>query len=117
MDKRYKALRTIGSIYKVLGIIAGIVTILIGIGVCLTSVLGGAMMNGVVRELGGSSSTGIFSGMIGAALVNIFVLLNGGGLALTFYAMGEGIYVMLSLEENTRSAVELLNSRIENNNL
>ena len=108
MDKRFKALRTIGSIYKILGIIAGIITALIVIGICVTSVLSGAVMDSVVRELGGSGSSGIFSGMLGGLLVNLFVLLNGGGIALTFFAMGEGIYVLISLEENTRATVELL---------
>ena len=41
MDKKYTVLRTLGKIYKVLGIIGGVLTLLTILGVCATSVLGG----------------------------------------------------------------------------
>jgi len=112
MEKKYKALRTIGTIYKILGTVAGIITLLAVIGICAASVLGGAALDSFSRELGDygySGPSGVFSGVVGGLLISIFVILNGGGLALTFFAMGEGIYVLISLEENTRATVDLLN--------
>jgi hypothetical protein len=108
MEKKFNALRTIGAIFKILGVIAGIITLLIVIGICATSILGGAAIDSLSRELGNSGASGIFSGVLGGLLASIFVIINGGGLTLTFFAMGEGIYVLLSLEENTRATVDLL---------
>ncbi|MBC8505861.1 MAG: hypothetical protein ISR58_14970 [Anaerolineales bacterium] len=114
MEKKHKALRTIGAIYKILGIIAGIVTLLTVIGICAASILGGAALDSLGRELGGygySSPSGLFSGagLVGGLLISLFIILNGGGLALTFYAMGEGISILISLDEKTSDTVELLN--------
>lgn len=114
MAKKYKALRTIASIYKILGIVAGIVTILAVIGICAASVMGGAAMDSLSRDFGGygySGPSGVLSGVVGGLLINFFVILNGGGLAITFFAMGEGIYLLISLEENTRATVGLLKSQ------
>jgi hypothetical protein len=108
MEKKFNALRTIGVIFKIFGVIAGIITLLIVIGICATSVLGGAAIDSLSRELGNSGASGIFGGVLGGLLASIFVIINGGGLTLTFFALGEGIYVLLSVEENTRATVDLL---------
>ncbi|MEA3351410.1 MAG: hypothetical protein U9Q82_12370 [Chloroflexota bacterium] len=114
MEKKYKALRTIGTIYKILGTVAGIVTLLAVIGICAASVMGGAALDSVSQEFGDygySGPSGVFSGLVGGLLISLFVILNGGGLALTFFAMGEVIYVLISLEENTRATAALLNRK------
>ncbi len=75
MEQRYTALRTIGSIYKVLGIIAGAITLLavLGLGRFLGSFLGGGFLGILV------------------------MLIYGGGIALTLYAAGEGVFLLLAL--------------------
>ncbi len=111
MEKKYKALRTIGTIYRVLGAIAGIITLLVVLGICAASTLGGAALDNFSRDLGGygySGPSGLFSGFVGGLMISILVIINGGGLAITFYAMGEGIGVLIALEENTRATVALL---------
>ena len=108
MEKKYKALRTIGSIFKILGIIAGILTLLVVIGLCATSILGGAVWDSFGNELGYSGGGGMFSGVVGGLMLSFFAILNGGGLALSFYAMGEGLFILIALEENTRTTAELL---------
>ncbi len=109
MEKRYHALRMVASIYRVLGIIAGILTVLVMVGTCLAAVLGGAAMDSAAREFGrGMGMTGVFSGFVGAAITSIILLIWGGGAALTLYGIGEGIYLLLALEENTRATVNLL---------
>lgn len=111
MEKKFKALRTIGTIYYILGIFVSIVTILCVIGICATTTLGGALdsTSKGLGNYGSLNSLGLFSGALGGLLINIFVLINGGGLALMFFAISEGIYVLLSLEENTRATALLLN--------
>ena len=106
MEKHYTALRTIGSIYKVLGAIAGVVTVLLVIAACLTSVLGGAAADTFGRQLGSDVGLGgLLGGVFGGLLLSFFIVLYGGGMALTLYAAGEGIYLLLALEENTRATV------------
>jgi hypothetical protein len=116
VERRYGALRFVGTVYKVVGIIAAVLTLLAVIGVCLFSVLGGAAMGGLGRELGRNTAFGGFlSSTIGGAIGAILTILYGGGLALTLYAIGEGIYLLLALEENTRLTAQLLQSQVRDN--
>jgi len=108
METKFTALNTIASIFKIIGMITAILTLLVVIGICATSILGGAALDSFSRDFGGSGTPGIFSGIIGGLLISFFVIINGGGLALSFFAMGEVIFVLLSLEENTRATVDLL---------
>ena len=109
MGKRYTALRIIGSIYKALGIIVGVITILGVLSICATSVLGGAIVDNLTNQLGGNAGgAGLFSGIFGGLILGLFVIINGGGIAVTLYALGEGIYLFLAMEENTREISILL---------
>lgn len=112
MEKRYRALRTIATIYKLLGVIAGAITLLIVLGLCAGIVLGGAALEGVARELGGGQGMGLLSSTIGGLAVGLFALLNGGLLALTFFSLGEGISLLIALEENTRYTAQVLNYQV-----
>ena len=105
MEKRYTALRIIGTIYKVLGGIVGVLTILVVLGICAASVLGGAAMGNLGRNAG---VTGLFGGALGGLVIGVVAIVYGGGLAVTLYAVGEGVYLLLALEENTRATVALL---------
>jgi len=119
MEKKYKALRIIGSIYKILGIIVSVITILVIIGICATSFLGGAALENFSRELGDygySGSAGVFGGLLGGFLLSIFAIINGGIIALSLFGIGEGIYVFISIEENTRTTAELLKTSIKIDN-
>ncbi len=112
MERRYTALRTIGTVYKALGVLAGIVTILIVLSLCATSVLGGTVLGNLAREFGRGPGMGVsFGGVIGGVLGSLLAILYGGGLAVTLYAFGEGIYLLLALEENTRVTAALLQQR------
>ncbi|MFN2157867.1 MAG: hypothetical protein ACK2UX_21755 [Anaerolineae bacterium] len=112
MERKYGALRFVGTVYKVVGIIIAVLTLLAVVGVCLFSVLGGAAMGGIGRELGRNTAfSGFLSSTVGGAIGAFFTILYGGGLALTLYAIGEGIYLLLALEENTRLTAELLQAQ------
>lgn len=107
MEKRYKALRAVGTFYKVLGIIAGIVTILIVLGICGISLSGGAILSRLARDNPNASFLSLYSGFLGIVWA-VVALIYGGGVTLTLFAAGEGIYLLLGLEENTRLTSMLL---------
>jgi len=109
MEKRYKSLRVIGTIYKVLGGIVAVITILSVLGICATSVLGGAAINNFGRQYGGNSGVwGLFSGVLGGIIGSVLTIISGGALAVTLYATGEGVYLLIAIEENTRVTAALL---------
>ncbi len=104
MDKRYLALRIVGILYKVLSVIVAATTILLVIGICGTSFLGGAAIDSVASQFGGDTS---FAGMLGSVLGGLIIsglfIIYGGGLALTLFAVGEGVSLLVAMEENTRA--------------
>jgi hypothetical protein len=115
MEKRYKALRIIGTVYKVLGGISAVVTVMLVIAFCATSVLGGAALDRFGREFGGHSPMGGFlGGMLGGVVGTVMVILYGGGLSVTLYGIGEGVDLLMALEENTRLTAELLRKQFSN---
>ncbi len=99
MEKRYRALRTIGTIYKVLAAIVAAITLLSILGLCATSILGGVGQAAFSR---GSGFGGLFGGVLGALIFSVVGIIYGGAVSLTLYAVGEGIDLLLALEENTR---------------
>ena len=114
MEKKFQILRFVGTVYKIFGIIAGVITVLIAIGACLVSVLGGPMMEqlgGAVPGLRGGATPGM--GVVGGIIASLLFLLYGGGLAITLYAAGEGVYLLIALEENTRRTAQAIS---QNNN-
>ena len=114
MEKKYKALRFIGTFYKVVGIILGVLTAISAIGFCLFSILGGSLMNLMINSLGnsyGSASTGpggLLGGILGGVIGGVLILLYGGIMSITLYAAGEGVYLAIGIEENTRTTASLL---------
>ncbi len=105
MEKRYSALRLIGTVYKVLGVIAGAITLLAVLAVCASAVLGGAALDDFGRRQGLPNLVG---NAFGGIIVGVAGILYGGIIAVTLYAFGEGVYLLLALEENTRATVALL---------
>jgi hypothetical protein len=116
MEKRFSILRFVGSIYKILGVIVAVLTILGAIGFCGTSLLGGAAMERISQDLGTTQGlgpgVGIFSGAVGGVIVGLVILIAGVFNAVTFYAFGEGISLFLALEENTRATNLLLQRQL-----
>lgn len=93
MSRQFTALRVVGTVLKVLGWLWLIVGVLAGIGVlifgfALTDQFGlpGLAVGGPVAGIGG------FLAALLAGIINF----------LLFYAAGEGIYLFLCIEENTR---------------
>ena len=112
MEKRYKILRLIGSVYKVIGIVAGVITIIGAIGSCAFSAIGGSAMDSLLNSYGNSyGASGLFSGVLSGFLLGGMILLYGGITAISLYALGEGIYLFIDLEENTRATAALLQQK------
>lgn len=110
--KHYQALRTIGSIYKVLGIIAGVLTILLVLGFCGFSTLGGGILSSFGDRYGSGLGAGPIVGFISGVIGSIVIIIYGGAISVTLYAAGELVYLILALEENTRATAALLQQQI-----
>jgi hypothetical protein len=108
MEKRYRALRVIGTIYKVLAAIVAGITLLSILGLCATSILGGLGQAAFFRGNGFGFFGGLFGGILGALIFSVVGIIYGGAISLTLYAFGEGIDLLLALEENTRMAAMAL---------
>ena len=114
MEKKFKALRFVATVYKVIGIIGGVLTAVSAIGFCLFSILGGSLMNSVLNSVsnyngGGSSGpAGFLGGILGGVIIGGIILLYGVIGSITLYAFGEGIYLLIALEENTRTTALVL---------
>ncbi len=52
MEKRFKALRFMGTLYKILGVINGVATLILAVGICAVSVLGGAGLSDFAGQYG-----------------------------------------------------------------
>lgn len=113
MKKKFIALRIVGTVYKILGILMALLAVLGAIGLCA----GGALGGGLASVLSSNLDLGPFSGMLDGAMDVAAILLFGlaiGGIiyslmgALTLYGLGELVYLFLALEENTRATADLL---------
>lgn len=104
MDRKFKVLRLIGTIYKVIGIITGVITLLLAIGSCLVGILSGAAVEQFQEQFG----LGVVSSAVGGIVAGGVILLYGVVMTLMLYGFGEGIYLALAVEENTRRTAEYL---------
>ncbi|MEI7988286.1 MAG: hypothetical protein WCI88_04540 [Chloroflexota bacterium] len=111
MKRKYGALRTISTIYKILAGLAAIITVLLIIGSCLSSFFGGMFANQLLESFGrGGGGGGGFNaaGLIFGAIISFIVLLYGGVITVSLYAMGEMVDLLIALEENTRLTASML---------
>jgi hypothetical protein len=112
MERRYHALRTIANVYRVLGYIALVLTILAVIAICGFSVLGGSVINSIAQQNGYSTNgSGLVGGLFGGVIASILVILYGGVVALALIAFGEGIYLLIAVEENTRKTALMVENQ------
>jgi hypothetical protein len=103
MEKRFRALRIIGTIYKIFAFIVLGLGVLFGLIYLVVGLVGGA------SAMSRDASFGALGGIIGVA----------GGLAILIYAVivflilygaGEAVFLALAVEENTRETNMLLRS-------
>ncbi len=112
MEKKYHALRTIGSIFRVIGYIVLVITILAALAVCGISVVSGTAIESASQQFGvNTTGAGFLGGLFGGLLAAIFVVLYGGLIALSLVAFGEGIYLLIGIEENTRMTAMMVENQ------
>lgn len=102
---KYRALRIVSTIYKIL---AWIVLVMGVLGVCASSAL---TATGALALLGEEGAAAGVSGIVGAAVIFVGGLLAVGFYVLILFAVSEGIQVLLDIEENTRQMMAALRER------
>ncbi|WP_298004061.1 MULTISPECIES: hypothetical protein [Anaerolinea] len=102
MEKRFKVLRFVGTLYKIFGVVVGVAMLILALGICAVSVMGGASMADYAREYG-MHGMEVF-GALGGVIISGVVLIAGAVWAISLYAIGEGVYLFIAIEENTRAA-------------
>lgn len=107
MEKRFRALRFIGTLYKILAWIALAGSILVALFLVLSGVLGGIGASQAGDFLPGVALGGAVAGIVSG----LSVLIGGVIWFLAMYAVAEGIYVVLSIEENSRITAMALAGR------
>ncbi len=101
MEKKYTVLRVIATLYKIAGVLIALGTVLF----VILEIVGAAASNQIMREFG-------FGGGPVVAFLSVIATFLGGGLsALGIYAIGEALYLLIGLEENTRFTAILLRDR------
>lgn len=101
MERRYRALRTIAAVYKILGIIVAVLTVLSVLAICVTMALGGAASSSLSDQV---PLGGMMGGALGGAFVGILGIIYGGLISLSLYGFGEMVMLLIAIEENTRGA-------------
>jgi ABC-type Fe3+ transport system permease subunit len=114
MEKRYRVLRFIATIYKILGVIVAILTVLAIIGIIVAFFVPGVGFESFPRQMGGRFMAGpIVQTAVGTAVAAVLALIYGWVLAFLLYGFGEAIYLLIALEENTRLTARILQSQLE----
>lgn len=96
---KYKALRTIANLYKILAFVLGGILVI------------GAL---IIMASGAASSTGSLGGpsmLAGGFIGGLIMLIYAGLVFVGLYGFGEFIYLFLDIEENTRKTNELLSRK------
>jgi hypothetical protein len=101
VEKKYKALRVIATLSKVLAFIVGGLAI-IGSVIVLAVGVGSSS-----SSYGNTAVAQLFSGVLGAVALLIYGIL----IMIYLYGVGEFIYVFLDIEENTRITNQMLAGR------
>lgn len=99
MEKKFRVLRIVGTVYKVLAWLVLAVGVLGG---CLT--LAGGFVGGASPR----SELGPVAGLLGGAFGGLVLIFITFVYFLFLYAFGDMIYLLLALEENTRLTAERL---------
>jgi len=91
MGRRFTALRVIGTVFKVLGWIALLFGLLVAVLVLIASLT-------LDFEAAGIDFGGAVTGVVAFIVILLFAVIQ----FLVLYAVGESIYVFLSIEESAR---------------
>jgi hypothetical protein len=111
VEKRFKILRIIGTIWKVLAWIALAGGVLAAIGTLVGSIFGGGVLGQLGQQYGFAPGASQTFGLVGGIAGFVGLLIMSVVYFLILYAVGEVIYLMLSIEENTRLTSQWVQAR------
>lgn len=105
MEKKFRVLRFIGTIYKILAWIALVGGILFAIGSLVVMLVSGdrGVMPHRFQEFVPGALTGVISFLVSLVMAVLYFVM--------LYGIGEGIFLFLAIEENTRATVQMLQAR------
>lgn len=107
MQKKFTVLRVVGTIYKVLAWVVLVFGLLGSCGMIAVGAMPGILGAGSGGR--GTDALGLGAmGMVGGVIGGLGLLLYVAFIFLFLYAFGEVIYLLVSLEENTRLTAERL---------
>lgn len=107
MEKKFRVLRIIGTLWKVLAWIVLVGGILSSLGILLVGVLGsgGSLLRLFGQEAGVvPGALGIVSSIFGFVVALVFTIIY----FLILYAVGELIDLLLAIEANTRKTMQAM---------
>ena len=104
MEKKFRALRIIGTVFKILAWITLALGVLAALGVLVSGVMGGAVLSPQASRMMGGMMGRLLGGIVGGLLTLIASVIY----FMVLYAAGEFIYLGLAVEENTRETTTLL---------
>jgi O-antigen/teichoic acid export membrane protein len=99
MQRKFRVLRVVGSLFKILAWLSLILGLLLAIFLLISPFIGLALPD-PYEGIAGPIVSGIV-GFIAVGLMSVFYF-------LTLYATGQGIHLFLAIEENTRETAVLL---------
>ncbi|MEK6299840.1 MAG: hypothetical protein AABO41_03890 [Acidobacteriota bacterium] len=103
VERKYKALRLIARLYKVLAFVSGGGCALLALFLIVNSFTSNSPSTPTI----GPDPTAMFGGAVGGLVLLVF----GASLFVFLYGLGEWMYVFMDIEENTRKTNEMLASR------
>ncbi len=104
MEKKFKVLRTVGTIWKILAwvvLVAGLISAVLAF---LSAILGG----GVMSQMAEAQGLAWLPGIVGGLILFLFAVLVSLLYFLSLYAVGELIHLLLAIEENTRFSARFI---------
>jgi hypothetical protein len=104
MGKKFRILRIVAFIWKVVAWIILVLSVLGGCGILVTLLMAGNQFSRQANLLG----WGMPGGAAGGIVIALIAILVGLFYFISLYAVAEMIDVVLALEENTRATVEQL---------
>jgi len=103
MEKRFRALRIIGTIYKVFAFIVLLLGVGVGLIYLVVGLIGGA--SAYSRDASFAALGGVV-GIVGGIAIVIYAAI----VFLILYGAGEAVFLVLAVEENTRETNMILRS-------
>lgn len=104
MEKKFRVLRVVASIWKIVAWLVLVLGVLGGCGALATAL----MTSSQFPRQSSAFGVGMLGGVLGGVVMAVGAILLGVFYFISLYAVAELIDVVLALEENTRATVELL---------